>query len=551
MSSSAASTSSQSDSSINSSMTDSSSQGSLSSLNQSSSLSERSSSIAESSSEAQSSSSDASSSSHMPISSSSMAASSSSTNSSLARCGNDVEMGETLYLINCQFCHGNVPQDGRIVWQGNAALMDIFDQGQDGFLTGTTPESVNSLALHDFIQAYMPSTLSNIPYSEIDSLLAYITHTLNIGQDWCPGDAWPPTPSQSNSSEATSSNSITSSASSAAQTSSISTVSSDSASSSDQAANPIGPEGKVVLANKGETTGSIEIVNDQARMLIDEQTVITVEARGFDWSEGPAWSEAGEFLLFSDVPQNVMYRFHPAEGISVYLEPSGATGYYPAGSSQGSNGLAFNAAGELIIMQTGDRRVAKMVAPLSEPSQQFETLVSHYNGARLNAPNDLVIHSSGDIYFTDPRFGSRGESGPGFTGVYRLTSDGDITLLDRMQSNPNGIGLSPDESKLYIGGGGNIIEYDLSADGEVSNKSILRRIGRVDGLDVHSSGVIFTTSSDGVSLISPQGELLADIITGRTGPSGLSGSTGNCTFSADEKTLYITADDRLLSVKIK
>ncbi len=551
-----------------------------------------SSAFSSSSNEANSSADESSSSAAIsPSSSTTSSTSSSSATNAQASCQEAVQMGAALYLTNCQFCHGDVPEDGRTVWRGNRAVMDIFDEGQDGYLTNNTPTIIDSLTLPDFIQAYMPFTTSNLPYSEIDPILTYITHTLNTGQDWCPGDAWPPIPSLDNSSEQSSSTTFDSESTSSSdesissegfnssffssgsfgsssfgnssfESSSFNNTSSSSStfnnsfsggfgSSSSQVVGGIGPERKVILATPGETTGSIKIEDDKALALIDEQTVITVEATGFDWSEGPVWSKDGGFLLFSDVPQNVMYRFHPTEGISVYLEPSGSTGYYPPGSTQGSNGLAINAEGELIIMQTGDRRIAKMLAPLSAPTPEFETLVSHYNGARLNAPNDLVIHSSGDIYFTDPRFGSDGESGPGFTGVYRLTPEGEISLIDRMQSNPNGIGLSPDESKLYMGGGGNIISYDLSASGEASNKSILHRVGRVDGFDVHSSGVIFTTSNDGIALISPEGELLANITTGREGLFGLGGSTGNCVLSDDEKTLYITADGRLLSVKIK
>jgi gluconolactonase len=299
-------------------------------------------------------------------------------------------------------------------------------------------------------------------------------------------------------------------------------------------------------------------MDDRASALLDTNAKITVLGTGYAWTEGPLWIEEGGYLLFSDIPNNVIHKYVPDEGVSVYLEESGATGLVEGDPDGGSNGLLLNRDGELVLFQQGDRRVAIMDAPLSRPVSKFRTLAGEYRALRLNSPNDGVFHSDGSLYFTDPPYGldaimddERKELA--FQGIYRLTSDGTLTLLDDTVSFPNGIGLSLDEKHLYVAVSDSAepvwLAYDISG-GEVSNKRVFfdaseaaqQHGGLPDGMAVHSSGNIFATGPGGVWLFSPGGEVLARIFTGR--------QTANCTLSADERTLYMTAHDTLMSIPL-
>src|SRR5207247_4089047 len=131
------------------------------------------------------------------------------------------------------------------------------------------------------------------------------------------------------------------------------------------------------------------------------------------------------------------------------------TGAQPRGGEMGSNGLTIDPSGRLVLCQHGDRRVARMDAPLTDPKPAFTTLADRYQGKRFNSPNDLVYHSNGDLYFTDPPYGLEGKNKDPkkelpFNGVYRLKPNGDLTLLTDKLTFPNGIAFSPDEKTLYV-----------------------------------------------------------------------------------------------------
>ena len=149
----------------------------------------------------------------------------------------------------------------------------------------------------------------------------------------------------------------------------------------------------------------IERLHPALDRLIAPDAKIEILAQGYDWSEGPVWVKDGGFLLFSDVPQNVIVRWKEGEGAREWLKPSGYTGREPRGAELGSNGLVIDREGRLVICQHGDRRIARMEAPLSAPAPRFSTLADRYEGARFNSPNDAVLHQNGDLYFTDPPYG--------------------------------------------------------------------------------------------------------------------------------------------------
>src|SRR5215218_6718124 len=121
--------------------------------------------------------------------------------------------------------------------------------------------------------------------------------------------------------------------------------------------------------------------------LIAPDATIEVLAGGYDWTEGPLWIKDGGYLLFSDIPPNQIHRWKQGEGARLYLTPSGYTGTEPRGGEVGSNGLTLDRQGRLLLAQHGDRRIARMDAPLDKPQPRFVSLADRYSGARFNSPN--------------------------------------------------------------------------------------------------------------------------------------------------------------------
>src|SRR5215204_5298494 len=149
----------------------------------------------------------------------------------------------------------------------------------------------------------------------------------------------------------------------------------------------------------------IERLDAALDRLIASDAKVEVLAQGHDWTEGPLWIKSGGYLLFSDIPKNSIYRWKEGEGEKLYLQPSGYTGKEPRGGETGSNGLILDREGRLVMCQHGDRRMARMEAPLDAPKPQFTPLAVRYQGKRFNSPNDAVFRSNGDLYFTDPAYG--------------------------------------------------------------------------------------------------------------------------------------------------
>ena len=298
---------------------------------------------------------------------------------------------------------------------------------------------------------------------------------------------------------------------------------------------------------------SIERLDPALDAIIAPNTPIETLCTGFDWSEGPVWDEKNQRLLFSDVPKNTIYQWKPGETeASVFMKPSGFTGIVTAGREPGSNGLAINADGKLILCEHGDRRIAILT-----PYGGKRTLTDNFEGKRFNSPNDLAISKSGDIFFTDPPYGL---SGPDeklareieFHGVYRVTPTGETTLLTKELDRPNGLALSPDEKILYVaqshGPHPVIMAYPIKTDGTLEKGSIfynakgLSGKGMPDGMKVRSDGTVFCTGPGGLLILNPEGKLLGRILCGRP--------TANVAFGTDESVIYLTSDDRILRVAL-
>lgn len=291
--------------------------------------------------------------------------------------------------------------------------------------------------------------------------------------------------------------------------------------------------------------------------IIPPDAKIEVLASGYRWSEGPVWVPQGEYLLFSDVPGNVVHRWDRANGAKPFLSPSGLQGPVPATIREaGANGLALDRQGRLLLADSGSRALVRV----DLATRQRTVIADRFEGKRLNSPNDLVVTKSGAIYFTDPTYGLAGmDESPvrelDFAGLYRLDPDGKLTVLDRTQRKPNGIGLSPNERTLYLALSDrerpHILAYSLDARGMPAGVRVFRDMrreqdaglpGAPDGMDVAPGGHLFASGPGGIHVLTPDGDLLGIIGTGKPIANTCVGEGG--------QSLFITASDQLCRVPL-
>ncbi len=306
--------------------------------------------------------------------------------------------------------------------------------------------------------------------------------------------------------------------------------------------------------------GEIEAYNESLWSIVPKESKIEVIAQGHDWTEGPLWISDQEMLLYSDIPRNAIYSWKEGEKAKLYLKPSGFLGENFEGSEPGANGLLLNSEGQLVLCQHGDRQVALMQSPVLEPAANYKALTSAFKGKRFNSPNDAAYRSNGDLYFTDPPYGlPQRMDDPNkeldYQGVYRLSKEGELTLLTTEFTRPNGIAFSPDERKLYVANSDPELAiwkvFDVLEDGSIANSVIFYDAtelvalekGLPDGLKVDNDGNLFATGPGGVFIFSAEGKVLGKIKTGQ--------ATSNCAFNADKSTLYITADSYVLRVQLR
>lgn len=312
-----------------------------------------------------------------------------------------------------------------------------------------------------------------------------------------------------------------------------------------------------VMAGETRVLGKIVRLDPAFDRLVPPDAAIELlEEKKFEWSEGPVWDARHRRLLFSDIPRNMIWAWSESGGLEKFLEPSGYTGATPfTGREPGSNGLAFDQAGALLLCQHGDRRIAR------SSGAAFVTLADRYQGKRLNSPNDLVVKSNGAVYFTDPPYGlPKGADDPGkeldFQGVYRLGPGGELTLLTRELSRPNGLAFSPDERTLYVTNSDPeraiVMAYPVKSDGTLGEGKVFfdatraareKQPGLPDGLKVSRDGTVWATAPGGVRVYSSAGKHLGTLATGVP--------TANVAFGDDGGTLYITADKHLARVKTR
>jgi len=306
-----------------------------------------------------------------------------------------------------------------------------------------------------------------------------------------------------------------------------------------------------------KTIGTVERYDDALDKIVSKDAKAEIIADGFIWSEGALWIEKHKMLLFSDVRRNTIFKWTESKGKEVYLTPSGYTGSVPRGGEMGSNGLTLDNKGNLVMCQHGDRRMARMDAPLNKPEAKFVTLADNFSGKKLNSPNDATFNSKGELFLTDPPYGllnpnrdSTKETA--WQGVYKVKKNGEVILLVDSLTRPNGIAFFPGEKKILIANSDpakpNWYLYDVDGD-KLKNGRIfysaagVKGPGLPDGLKIDKQGNVFSAGPGGLHIFNKDGKLLGKLV--------VPGPTSNCSLSPDQKTLYITNNNQVLRFKMR
>ena len=282
--------------------------------------------------------------------------------------------------------------------------------------------------------------------------------------------------------------------------------------------------------------------------VIAPESRIEKVAGGFIFTEGPMWHEGR--LWFSDVPGNKMYALTADGNSTVLLEHAGGLESFPPGMFKGSNGMATDKDGSVLMVQHGVRRIARL-----DEQMVPKTFLDTFEGKKFNSPNDLVFAPDGVLWFTDPPYGlAGGDRDPAkemaFNGVFRY-ANGKLTAPIRDLTRPNGIGLTADGKTLYVSNSGPqmfVEKYDVAADGTVSKGArFIEYPGRApdvpDGLKLDSANNLWTTGPGGIRIISPAGNVLGQIKLPET--------AANLAWADGGETLYITASTSVYRLKVR
>lgn len=280
----------------------------------------------------------------------------------------------------------------------------------------------------------------------------------------------------------------------------------------------------------------------QLRNRLDGYLISEVEqiATGFIFTEGPVWHPDGH-LLFSDMPGDKRRKWTPSTGVEVVRDPANKC-----------NGMAFDRDGNLLVCEHSTSSLVR-----ESPEGQVEVLASHFEGSELNSPNDVIIASNGDIFFSDPSygrtpgFGVERETELDFRGVYQLSPDGTLRLLDAEFEQPNGLCFSPDETRLYVNDTerGHIVSYPRASDGSIGSRSVFADgIGEID----YEVGVVdgMKCDADGNVLVSgPHGIWVFDSLGSHLGVIEIPEVVGNLNWGGPNwDTLYVTASTSVYEV---
>lgn len=260
---------------------------------------------------------------------------------------------------------------------------------------------------------------------------------------------------------------------------------------------------------------SFEVLDKRFRRLFVANAEVDMLYKGCRWAEGPAYFAAGQYLVWSDIPNNRMLRLDSCSGaVSIFRQPSG-----------NSNGNTVDREGRLVTCEHGGRRVSR-----TEVDGTVVTLVDKHDGKRLNSPNDVVVKSDGSIWFTDPTYGidsdyegNKSEREQSGNIVYRIDpKNGALRAVADDFVQPNGLAFSPDESVLYIAdtgrthredGPAHIRSFTVGDDGKLKERGVFAdcTAGLFDGFRVDTAGRIWTSAGDGVHCYDPDGTLIGKV----------------------------------------
>lgn len=273
-------------------------------------------------------------------------------------------------------------------------------------------------------------------------------------------------------------------------------------------------------------------------------------ATGFSTTEGPIWHPVGQYLLFSDMPQDIRRRWDPAGGVQITMSPANKC-----------NGMTLSRDLDLVVCEHSTSSVI-----IERRSGQREVLASHWGQEELNSPNDVVIGTDGAVYFTDPVYGRMPVDGVerdqelDFQGLYRISPGSQLELLADDFDQPNGLCFSPGYDKLYVNDTprSHIRVFDIDADGSVTGGAVFSdgigtglvgptgvpEGGVVDGLKCDELGNVYCTGPDGIWVFEPNGT--------RIGVIGVPEIVSNMNWGdSNWKTLYLAATTSIYRLRMR
>ena len=288
-----------------------------------------------------------------------------------------------------------------------------------------------------------------------------------------------------------------------------------------------------------EIKEGFEIYDNSFESMLPKNPKLVQCVTGMGWAEGPVYFDKGDYVLCSDIPNNRIIKWSKSKGMSIFRYPS-----------EYSNGNFKDIEGRLVSCQHGTRNITR-----TEKDGTITNLIDNYKGQKLNSPNDLVVDSLGNIFFTDPpygiisdRFGHKAESELGKNYVFQYDiKTKQLNIIADDFDKPNGLCFSPDERFLYVadsGEPGHIRRLELTDTKQIKSSSVFAiiRPGIPDGFRVDKNGNIFTSAWDGIQVYNPHGNLIGKILVPED-------RTANCCFGGKSKNiLFIAADRSLYSI---
>lgn len=288
-----------------------------------------------------------------------------------------------------------------------------------------------------------------------------------------------------------------------------------------------------------------EVVDNSFKEIIGKYPKLEKVADDMAFCEGTHWISDGNYLIWSDIPNDRIMRWSETDGVSIFRTPCGKT-----------NGNTTDLEGRIISCETSGRRVTR-----TEKDGSVVTLIDRFRGKRLTSPNDVVVKSDGSVWFTDPSYGFlQPDVGHGNKPeqdrdrVYRLEPEtGRLDSVCEEFDKPNGLTFSFDESVLYISDTGrthgefrphHVMAFDVSGK-TIINPSIFAEVNPYvpDGMRLDIAGNLYVTAGDGIQVFNPAGEILGKIHTPE--------AAANCSFGmTDNQSLFIAAGSSIWRISL-